>query len=67
MRQQSREREISVAFQRLSIPETRKHRNEIKELTTPFKTKVFTTIEILCKERKKHTDPNSTFENDEAP
>ena len=38
--QQSTERDTNVAFQRLSIiPETPKHRNELKELTTPFKTK----------------------------
>ena len=35
--QQSIEREISVAFQRLSIAlETQKHENEIKELTAQF-------------------------------
>ena len=60
--QKSAEREISVAFQRLSItPETRKHGNEIKELTTPFQHKIFTTIEILLKE-KKRSDTKSIFE-----
>ena len=40
--QQSTERDTSVAFQRLSItPKTPKHRNELKELTTPFKTKIY--------------------------
>ena len=35
--QQSIEREINVAFQRLSIAlETQKHENEIKELTAQF-------------------------------
>ena len=59
----STEKDISVAFQRLSIiPETRKHGNELKELTTPFKTKVFTAIEILRKEKKKRPDTKSTFE-----
>ena len=48
--QQSIERDVSVAFQRLSItPETRKHGNELKELTTPFKTKIYRVIEILRK------------------
>ena len=48
--QQSTERGISVASQRLSItPEIRKHGNELKELTTPFKTKIYTVIEILRK------------------
>ena len=43
--QQSTERGISVAFQRLPItPETYKHENELKELTTPFKTKIYTAI-----------------------
>ena len=43
--EQSAERDISVAFQRLSVtPETRKHENELKELTTPFKTKIYTAI-----------------------
>ena len=42
---QSIEKDIIVAFQRLSIStETRKHGNELKELTAPFKTKVFTAI-----------------------
>ena len=60
--QKSAEREISVAFQRLSItPETRKHGNEIKESTTPFQHKIFTTIEILLKE-KKRPDTKSIFE-----
>ena len=49
--QQSTERDISVAFQRLSItPETRKHENELKKLTSPFKTNIYTAIEILRKE-----------------
>ena len=61
--QQSTERDISVAFQRLSItPETRKHGNELKELTTPFKTKIYTAIEILRKEKKKRPDTKSIFE-----
>ena len=53
----------SVAFQRLSItPETRKHGNELKELTTPFKTKFFTVIEILRQEKKKRPGTKSIFE-----
>ena len=69
--QQSTERDISVAFQRLSItPETRKYGNEPKELTTPFKTKIYTAIEILRKEKKKCPDTKSIFEylkkNDET-
>ena len=61
--QQSREKDISVAFQRLSItPETRKHGNELKQLTTPFTTKYFTAIEILRKEKKKRRDTKSIFE-----
>ena len=61
--QQSIERDISVAFQRLSLtPETRKHVNELKELTTPFKTKTYTAIKILCKEKKKPPDTKSIFE-----
>ena len=40
--QQSTEKDISVAFQRLPItPETREHGNELKELTTPFKKKFY--------------------------
>ena len=59
----STEKDISVAFQRLSItPETRKHGNELKELTTPFKTKVFTAIEILRKEKKERPDTKSLFD-----
>ena len=51
--QQSTKKDISIAFQRLSItPETLKHENELKELTTPFKTKTFKAIEILRKEKK---------------
>ena len=51
--QQSTERGTSVAFQRLSItPETPKHRNELKESTTPFKTKIYTAKEILRKKRR---------------
>ena len=62
--QQSTEKDISVAFQRLSItPETRKHGNELKELTTPFTTKFFTAIEILRKEKKKGPDTKSIFEH----
>ena len=54
----------SVAFQRLSItPETRKHGNELKELTTPFKTNFFTAIEILRKEKRKRSGTKSIFEN----
>ena len=61
--QQSTESDISVAFQRLSItPQTRKHGNGLKELTTPFKTKIYTTIEILRKEKKKLPDTKSIFE-----
>ena len=61
--QQSTERDISVAFQRLSItPETRKHGNELKELTTPFKTKIYTATEILRKEKKKRPNTKSIFE-----
>ena len=60
--QQSIEKDINVAFERLSTtPETRKHENELKELTTPFKTKFFTTVEILRKERKKRLDTKSTL------
>ena len=43
--QQPTERDISVAFQ-----------SELKELTTPFKTKIYTAIEILHKEKKKRPD-----------
>ena len=69
--QQSTERDISIAFQRLSItPETWKHGNELIELTTPFKTKIYTAIEILRKEKKKRPDTKSIFEylkkNDET-
>ena len=47
--QQSVEREISAAFQRLPITlDTPTHRNLIKEMATPFKTKIFTAIKILC-------------------
>ena len=61
--QQPTERDVSVAFQRLSItPETRKHGNELKELATPFKTKIYTAIEILCKEKKKRLDTKPIFE-----
>ena len=59
---QSTEREISVAFQRLSItPETRKHGNKLEELTTPFKTKIVTAIEILREEKKKRPDTQFMF------
>ena len=51
-------------------PETRKHGNELKEVITPFKTKNFTAIEILRKEKKKRPDTKSIFEylkkNDET-
>ena len=61
--QQSAEREISVVFQRLPIsPDTRKHGNVIKEMTTPYKTKIFTAIKILRKEKKKRTDTKSLSE-----
>ena len=61
--QPSTERDISVAFQRLSItPETRKHENELKELTSPFKTNIYTAIEILRKEKRKRPDTKSIFE-----
>ena len=62
--QQSTKRDISVAFQRLSItPETRKHGNELKQLTAPFTTiEIFTVIEILRKEKKKRPDKKSIFE-----
>ena len=61
--QQSTERDTSVAFQRLYItPETRKHRNELKELTTPLKGKIFTAMEVLRKEKKKRSDTKSIFE-----
>ena len=61
--QQSREKYISVAFQRLSITlETRNHGNKLKGLTTPFTTKMFTAIEILRKEKKKRPDTKSIFE-----
>ena len=60
--QKSTETDISVAFQRLSItPETWKHGNELKELTTPFKTKTYTAIEILLQEKKKRLDTKSIF------
>ena len=60
--QQPTEKDTSVAFQRLPItPETQKHGNEPKELTT-FNTKIFTAIEILCKEKKKCPDTTSIFE-----
>ena len=36
--------------------------NGLKELTTLFKTKIFTAIEILRKEKKKCTDTKSIFE-----
>ena len=50
--QQSTEKDTRVAFQRLSItPETLKHGNELKELTI-FNKKIFTAIEILCKEKE---------------
>ena len=59
----STEKDISVAFQRLSItPETRKHGNKLKELTTPFKTKVFTAIETLHGEKKRCANTKSIFE-----
>ena len=55
-------KDTSVAFQRLPItPETQKHGNEPKGLTT-FNTKIFTAIEILCKEKKKCPDTKSIFE-----
>ena len=61
--QQSTERDISIAFQRLCItPETREHGNELKEMTTPFKRKIYTAIEILRKEKKKPPDTKSIFE-----
>ena len=61
--QQLTERDISVAFQRLSItPETRKPGNKLKEFPTPFKTKIYTAIKILCKEKKKHPDTKSIFD-----
>ena len=61
--QQSTEKDITVAFQRLSItPETPKHGNELKELTTPFQTKIFTAIEILRKEKKKRPNTKSIFD-----
>ena len=51
--QQSTEKDTNAAFQRLFItPETQKHGNELKELTT-FKTKIFTATEILHKQKKK--------------
>ena len=60
--QQPTEKDTSVAFQRLPItPETQKHGNEPKELTT-FNTKIFTAIEILFKEKKKCPDTKSIFE-----
>ena len=47
--QQSVEREIRAAFQRLPVTlDTSTHRNLIKEMATPFKTKIFTAIKILC-------------------
>ena len=50
--QQPTEKDTRAAFQRLPItPDTQKHGNESKELTT-FNTKIFTAIEILCKEKK---------------
>ena len=69
--QQSIERDIIIAFQRLSVtPETRKHGNELKELTITFKTNFYTAIEILPKEKKKRPDAIFIFEylqkNDEA-
>ena len=69
--QESTESDISVAFHRQSITlETRKHANELKELTTPFKTKISTRTEILRKEKKKRPDTKSIFEylkkNDET-
>ena len=39
-----------------------KHGNELSELTTPFKTKIFTAIETLRKEKKKRLDTKSIFE-----
>ena len=60
--QQSTEKDTSVAFQRLCItPETQKHGNELKELTT-FKTKIFTATEILHKEKRKCPKAKSVFE-----
>ena len=51
--QQSTERDISIAFQRLSItPETRERGNELKKLITPFKTKIFTAIATCAKKRR---------------
>ena len=69
--QQSTERDISVAFQGLSVTlETRKHGKELKELTAPFKTKIYTVIEILRKEKKKRPVTKAIFEylkkNDET-
>ena len=61
--QQSTEKDITVAFQRLSVTlETPKHGNELKELTTLFKTKIFTAIEILRKEKKKRSNTKSIFD-----
>ena len=60
--QQSTEKDTTVAFLRLFLtPETQKHGNEQKELTT-FKTKIFTATEILHKEKKKCPNAKSIFE-----
>ena len=69
--QQSTESDISVAFPRLSItPELRKPGNKLKEFTTPFKTKIYTAIEVLHKEKKKRPHTKPLFEylkkNDET-
>ena len=62
-KQQLTERDISITFQRVSItPETRKQGNEREELTTPFKTKIYTAIGIFCKENKKRPDTKFIFE-----
>ena len=61
--QQSTEKDISVASQILSItPEKRKHGNELKELTSPFKTKIYTAIEILREDKRKSPHTKSIFE-----
>ena len=58
--QQSREKDISVACQRLSItPERRKHGNELKELITPIYNKNFYSRRNLAQgkeERQNHID-----------
>ena len=60
--QQSTKKETSATFQRLFItPETQKHGNELKKLTT-FKTKIFIATEMLHKEKKKCPNAKSIFE-----